>query len=67
MYRKLDSDLRSSKKRYVELVDQCDELKKGREESVRILIFSICYWDLMIVSWVDCSSLYISDSKLLPG
>ncbi|OIW15738.1 hypothetical protein TanjilG_04273 [Lupinus angustifolius] len=33
VYRKLDSDLQSSKKRYVELVDQCEALKKGREES----------------------------------
>lgn len=31
--RKLDSDLQSSKKRHAELVDQCDALKKGREES----------------------------------
>ncbi|KAJ6731369.1 MEIOTIC NUCLEAR DIVISION PROTEIN 1-like protein [Salix purpurea] len=33
VYRKLDSDLQSSKKRHAELIDQCDELKKGREES----------------------------------
>ncbi|KAF9662452.1 hypothetical protein SADUNF_Sadunf18G0054700 [Salix dunnii] len=33
VYRKLDSDLQSSKKRHAELVDQCDALKKGREES----------------------------------
>ncbi|CAK7324892.1 unnamed protein product [Dovyalis caffra] len=33
VYRKLDSDLQSSKKRYAELVDQCGALKKGREES----------------------------------
>ncbi|KAK0571939.1 hypothetical protein LWI29_023783 [Acer saccharum] len=31
--RKLDSDLRSSKKRHTELVDQCNALKMGREES----------------------------------
>ncbi|KAG5067667.1 hypothetical protein JHK85_000044 [Glycine max] len=31
--RKLDSDLESSKKRHAQLVDQCEELKKGREES----------------------------------
>ncbi|KAK8654691.1 hypothetical protein V6N13_107298 [Hibiscus sabdariffa] len=31
--RKLESDLQSSKKRYTELVDRCNELKKGREES----------------------------------
>ncbi|KAI9192352.1 hypothetical protein LWI28_021607 [Acer negundo] len=31
--RKLDSDLQSSKKRHAELVDQCNALKKGREES----------------------------------
>ncbi|KAK9266638.1 hypothetical protein L1049_003590 [Liquidambar formosana] len=30
---KLESDLQSSKKRFAELVDQCDALKKGREES----------------------------------
>ncbi|XP_011008898.1 PREDICTED: meiotic nuclear division protein 1 homolog [Populus euphratica] len=33
VHRKLDSDLQSSKKRHAELVDQCDALKKGREES----------------------------------
>ncbi|KAK3018459.1 hypothetical protein RJ639_004276, partial [Escallonia herrerae] len=33
VYKKLDSDLQSSKKRLVELVQQCDALKKGREES----------------------------------
>ncbi|KAK7245499.1 hypothetical protein RIF29_40345 [Crotalaria pallida] len=33
VHRKLDSDLHSSKKRYAELVDQCEALKKGREES----------------------------------
>ncbi|KAK4432940.1 Meiotic nuclear division protein 1 [Sesamum alatum] len=33
IHRKLDSDLQSSKKRYIELIDQCDALKKGREES----------------------------------
>ncbi|KAJ0030263.1 hypothetical protein Pint_13326 [Pistacia integerrima] len=33
VYRKLESDLQSSKKRFAELVDQCDALKKGREES----------------------------------
>ncbi|KAJ6673737.1 MEIOTIC NUCLEAR DIVISION PROTEIN 1-like protein [Salix viminalis] len=33
VYRKLESDLQSSKKRHAELIDQCDELKKGREES----------------------------------
>ncbi|KAK7363970.1 hypothetical protein VNO80_12262 [Phaseolus coccineus] len=33
VYRKLDSDLQSSKNRHAQLVDQCQELKKGREES----------------------------------
>ncbi|GMN50678.1 hypothetical protein TIFTF001_019827 [Ficus carica] len=33
VYRKLESDVRSSKKRFQELVEQCDSLKKGREES----------------------------------
>ncbi|XP_044472324.1 meiotic nuclear division protein 1 homolog [Mangifera indica] len=33
VYQKLESDLQSSKKRFEELVDQCDALKKGREES----------------------------------
>ncbi|XP_042975244.1 meiotic nuclear division protein 1 homolog isoform X3 [Carya illinoinensis] len=33
VYHKLESDLQSSKKRLVELVDQCNSLKKGREES----------------------------------
>ncbi|GFQ02020.1 meiotic nuclear division protein 1 homolog [Phtheirospermum japonicum] len=31
--RKLNSDLQSSESRYAELIDQCDSLKKGREES----------------------------------
>ncbi|KAL2902014.1 Meiotic nuclear division protein 1-like protein [Bienertia sinuspersici] len=31
--RKLESDLNASKKRYAELVEQCNDLKKGREES----------------------------------
>lgn len=34
VYCKLESDLQSSKKGLSELADQCDELKKGREESV---------------------------------
>ncbi|KAK4391757.1 Meiotic nuclear division protein 1 [Sesamum angolense] len=34
-FRKLDSDLESSKKRYTELIDQCNALRKGREESVK--------------------------------
>ncbi|CAK9133880.1 unnamed protein product [Ilex paraguariensis] len=33
VYRKLESDLQSSKKRLVELVQEFDGLKKGREES----------------------------------
>ncbi|KAG6740604.1 hypothetical protein NC652_039649 [Populus alba x Populus x berolinensis] len=33
VHRKLNSDLQSSKKRHAELVDQCEALKKGREES----------------------------------
>lgn len=36
VYRKLESDLQSSKKRLMELVNQNDALKKGREESVSI-------------------------------
>ncbi|RYR07317.1 hypothetical protein Ahy_B05g074644 isoform B [Arachis hypogaea] len=36
---KLDSDLQSSKKRHAELVDQCEALKKGREESVGYSLF----------------------------
>ncbi|KAK6151897.1 hypothetical protein DH2020_014532 [Rehmannia glutinosa] len=31
--RKLNSDLQNSEKRYTELIDQCNALKKGREES----------------------------------
>ncbi|KAL3625401.1 Meiotic nuclear division protein 1 [Castilleja foliolosa] len=31
--RKLSSDLQSSESRYAELIDQCNSLKKGREES----------------------------------
>lgn len=34
MYGRLESDVQSSKKRHVELVEQCNALKKGREESV---------------------------------
>lgn len=33
VYQKLEPDLRSSKKRHTELVEQCNALKKGREES----------------------------------
>ncbi|KAI8553667.1 hypothetical protein RHMOL_Rhmol05G0034000 [Rhododendron molle] len=33
VYRKLEDDLQSSKKRLAELVEQCEALKKGREES----------------------------------
>ncbi|CAM8889602.1 unnamed protein product [Rhodiola kirilowii] len=33
VYRKLDSDLQASKKRYAEAIDQCNSLKKGREDS----------------------------------
>ena len=37
MHRKLESDLQSGKKQLAELVDQCDNLKKGREESVKYI------------------------------
>ncbi|XP_056177082.1 meiotic nuclear division protein 1 homolog isoform X3 [Syzygium oleosum] len=33
VYRKLESDVQSSKRRLTELADQCNALKKGREES----------------------------------
>ncbi|BAU02967.1 hypothetical protein VIGAN_11256600 [Vigna angularis var. angularis] len=33
VYRKLDSDLQNSKNRHAQLVEQCQELRKGREES----------------------------------
>ncbi|GMY22776.1 meiotic nuclear division protein 1 homolog [Fagus crenata] len=33
VYCKLETDFQSSKKGLSELADQCDELKKGREES----------------------------------
>ncbi|KAJ4845588.1 Meiotic nuclear division protein 1 [Turnera subulata] len=33
VYRKLDSDLQSCKKKHAELVEQCAALKKGREDS----------------------------------
>ncbi|KAI3422889.1 uncharacterized protein J3R85_011626 [Psidium guajava] len=33
VYRKLESDVQSSKRRLAELADQCNALKKGREES----------------------------------
>ncbi|KAK4280974.1 hypothetical protein QN277_012524 [Acacia crassicarpa] len=33
VYHKLESELKSNKKRYVELANQCEALKKGREES----------------------------------
>lgn len=35
-YQKLESELKSSQKRFAELVEQCNELKRGREESVNI-------------------------------
>lgn len=38
MYRKLDSDLQSSKKRHAQLAEQCEALKKGREDSVSYII-----------------------------
>ena len=37
VYRKLESDVQSGKKRFQDLVEQCDSLKKGREESVSVL------------------------------
>lgn len=39
--RKLEADLQSSNKRLVELVEQKDALKEGREESVSILSFRV--------------------------
>lgn len=42
MYKKLEADLQTSKKRHVELVEQCKNLKKGREESVSALGY-ICF------------------------
>ncbi|KAM1178608.1 hypothetical protein ACFX13_018218 [Malus domestica] len=33
VYSRLESDLKSSKKRHAELIDQCNALKKGREDS----------------------------------
>lgn len=41
MHRKLEEDLKNSKKKLAELVEQCDALKKGREESVSIQGFHI--------------------------
>ncbi|KAL8189042.1 hypothetical protein R6Q57_029303 [Mikania cordata] len=35
--KKLESELESSKKRHVELVEQCESLKKGREDSRKLL------------------------------
>jgi hypothetical protein len=34
VHQKLDSELQSSGKRHAQLVEQCEALKKGREESV---------------------------------
>lgn len=34
VYRKLETDLQTNKKRHTGLVEQCEALKKGREESV---------------------------------
>lgn len=45
--RKLDSDLQSNKRRLAELVDQCNALKKGREESVRSIVSSF------MVTWLE--------------
>lgn len=36
VYSRLESDLKSSKKRHAELIDQCNALKKGREDSVSV-------------------------------
>lgn len=40
VYRKLESDVQSSKRRLAELADQCNALKKGREESVSSSLFN---------------------------
>ena len=54
--RKLDSDLQSSKKRHAELVDQCDALKKGREESVSLLSsIPYCDWMILLLGWIGLS------------
>lgn len=39
-YHKLEADLKSNKKRLSELIAQRDNLKEGREESVRFKILS---------------------------
>lgn len=41
---KLEADLSNSRKRFAELIEQRDSLKKGREESVSLLLFDkYCY------------------------
>lgn len=42
--RKLESDLLATKKRCAELVEQCNALKKGREESVSLIVY---HWALI--------------------
>jgi hypothetical protein len=45
-YNKLESDLSNFKKRYMELVEQRDNLKRGREDSVSYvyLLKHLHYW-----------------------
>ena len=62
VYSRLESDLQSSKKRHVELVEQCNELKKGREESVscsKLYLFQkiepyflYCRNGFVLLSWI---------------
>lgn len=42
-YNKLEFDLSSSKKRYMELVEQRDNLRRGREDSVRFFCVFLRY------------------------
>ena len=60
MHRKLESDLQSGKKQLAELVDQCDNLKKGREESVKYISSISLWFKLNFMS-------LITDSQALPG
>jgi len=57
-YSKLEADLSNSRKRLAELIEQRDNLKKGREESVSILSFE--QW------WLRLLMLLVNDLNLGP-
>ncbi|KAG5032970.1 hypothetical protein JHK85_016952 [Glycine max] len=64
---KLDSDLESSKKQHTQLVDQCEELKQGREEFMIVAIIHCltCYMEcpmaLLVCAFVVVLTILIND------